>query len=113
MQWCNILFTLYVLPPPPHSQSVDRAYRIGQKKDVVVYRLITCGTVEEKIYRKQVFKGGLSRTGTEQGIQFRQVCMCTSRAVREKAMPPSWIHTLIIFALQELRDLFTFPFPHF
>ena len=52
-------------------QSVDRAYRIGQKKDVVVYRLITCGTVEEKIYRKQVFKGGLSRTGTEQGVQFR------------------------------------------
>jgi hypothetical protein len=25
-----------------------------QKRDVVVYRLITCGTVEEKIYRKQV-----------------------------------------------------------
>ena len=36
------------------NQSVDRAYRIGQKKDVVVYRLMTCGTVEEKIYRKQV-----------------------------------------------------------
>lgn len=34
-------------------------------------RLITCGTVEEKIYRKQVFKGGLSRTGTEDGVQFR------------------------------------------
>ena len=26
-----------------------------------MYRLVTCGTVEEKIYRKQVFKGGLSR----------------------------------------------------
>ena len=25
--------------------------------------------MEEKIYRKQVFKGGLSRTGTEDGIQ--------------------------------------------
>lgn len=36
------------------SQSVDRAYRIGQSKDVLVYRLMTCGTVEEKIYRKQV-----------------------------------------------------------
>jgi hypothetical protein len=36
-----------------------------------VYRLITCGTVEEKIYRKQVFKGGLSRCGTEQGTHFR------------------------------------------
>ena len=27
-----------------------------QTRDVVVYRLITCGTVEEKIYRKQVFR---------------------------------------------------------
>jgi hypothetical protein len=25
-----------------------------QTRDVVVYRLVTCGTVEEKIYRKQV-----------------------------------------------------------
>lgn len=38
---------------------------------MVVYRLITCGTVEEKMYRKQVFKGGLARTGTEAGVQFR------------------------------------------
>ena len=40
------------------SQAVDRAFRIGQTRNVVVYRLVTCGTVEEKIYRKQVFKGG-------------------------------------------------------
>ena len=57
--------------PSVDSQSVDRAYRIGQKRDVVIYRLISCGTVEDKIYRKQVFKGGLSRTGTEDGEQFR------------------------------------------
>ena len=36
------------------NQSVDRAYRIGQTKDVIVYRLMTSATVEEKIYRKQV-----------------------------------------------------------
>ena len=46
--------------PSTDNQSVDRAYRIGQTRNVVVYRLITCGTVEEKIYRKQVFKQGLS-----------------------------------------------------
>lgn len=57
--------------PSVDSQSVDRAYRIGQTKNVVVYRLISCGTVEDKIYRKQVFKGGLSRTGTQSGEQFR------------------------------------------
>lgn len=42
-----------------------RAYRIGQRRDVVVYRLITCGSVEEKIYRRQVFKGGLMRAATQ------------------------------------------------
>ena len=36
-----------------------------------MYRLISCGTVEEKIYRKQVFKGGLSRSGMEDGIPFQ------------------------------------------
>ena len=57
--------------PAADSQSVDRAYRIGQTKDVVVYRLVTCGTVEEKVYRRQVFKGGLSRAGTQDGNHFR------------------------------------------
>ena len=40
---------------------MDRCYRVGQTKDVIVYRFITCGTIEEKVYRKQVFKGGLER----------------------------------------------------
>ena len=31
------------------AQATDRAYRIGQKKDVLVYRFITKGTFEERI----------------------------------------------------------------
>ncbi|CAI7907019.1 unnamed protein product, partial [Closterium sp. NIES-54] len=50
--------------PSVDNQSVDRAYRLGQARDVVVYRLITAGTVEEKIYRKQVFKDSLMRSAT-------------------------------------------------
>ena len=57
--------------PSVDNQSVDRACRIGQMRDVVVYRLITCGTIEEKIYRKQVYKGALSRTGTDEADPFR------------------------------------------
>ena len=38
----------------PDRQAVDRAYRIGQDRDVIVYRMITAGTVEEKMYEKQV-----------------------------------------------------------
>uniref|UniRef100_A0A8R7TR51 DNA excision repair protein ERCC-6-like protein n=2 Tax=Triticum urartu TaxID=4572 RepID=A0A8R7TR51_TRIUA len=57
--------------PSIDNQSVDRAYRIGQTKDVIVYRLMTAGTIEEKIYRMQIFKWGLFRTATEQKEQTR------------------------------------------
>lgn len=40
---------------------MDRCYRIGQTKEVTVYRLIAAGTVEEKTYEKQVHKEGIRR----------------------------------------------------
>ena len=46
------------------SWFLNRVYRIGQKKTVVIYRLITCGTLEEKIYRKQIFKDALMKQTT-------------------------------------------------
>jgi SNF2 family DNA or RNA helicase len=36
--------------PADDSQAVDRCYRIGQRKDVVVYRFITAGTVEGEYF---------------------------------------------------------------
>ncbi|CAM9202605.1 unnamed protein product [Discosporangium mesarthrocarpum] len=48
--------------PAEDRQAVDRAYRIGQRRDVVVYRMIAAGTVEEKMYEKQVYKDGLRKT---------------------------------------------------
>ncbi|HNT71050.1 MAG TPA: C-terminal helicase domain-containing protein, partial [Bacteroidales bacterium] len=35
--------------PAVEAQATDRAFRIGQKKNVMVYRLINKGTIEEKI----------------------------------------------------------------
>lgn len=35
--------------PAVESQATDRAYRIGQKKDVLVHKFVTRGTIEEKI----------------------------------------------------------------
>ncbi|CAN6241018.1 unnamed protein product [Urochloa humidicola] len=71
--------------PSTDNQSVDRAYRIGQTKDVIVYRLMTSATIEEKIYKLQVFKGGLFKTATEQKEQTRY------------------------FSKSEIRELFSLP----
>ncbi|XP_074056559.1 DNA excision repair protein ERCC-6-like [Macrotis lagotis] len=67
--------------PATDAQAVDRVYRIGQKENVVVYRLITCGTVEEKIYRRQVFKNSLIRQTT--GDQKNPVRYFSKQELRE------------------------------
>ena len=44
---------------PVHDlQSIYRSFRYGQKKDVFVYRLLSRGSMEEKIYRAQVILWG-------------------------------------------------------
>ena len=46
--------------PAAEHQATDRAYRIGQEKPVFVYKLITRGTVEEKIQHLQQEKSALA-----------------------------------------------------
>lgn len=35
--------------PATDTQARERAWRIGQRKEVTIYRLITAGTIEEKV----------------------------------------------------------------
>ena len=42
--------------PAYDQQAQDRAYRIGQTRDVEVFRLISAGTIEEIVYARQVYK---------------------------------------------------------
>lgn len=42
---------------PAHDlQAQDRAYRIGQTRDVEVFRLVSSGTIEEIVYARQIYK---------------------------------------------------------
>lgn len=41
------------------NQAIDRAHRMGQQKKVVSYKLITSGTIEEKILKLQELKSAL------------------------------------------------------
>lgn len=47
----TVIFVEHDWNPQKDLQAMDRAHRIGQKKVVNVYRLITRGTLEEKIMR--------------------------------------------------------------
>lgn len=42
--------------PSTDIQARERAWRLGQKREVEIYRLMTAGTIEEKIYHRQIFK---------------------------------------------------------
>merc|ERR1712059_154790 len=67
--------------PATDSQAMARVWRDGQKRHCHIYRLVTAGTIEEKIFQRQVKKSGLACVG--------QVSTCA-------------------FTRDELRDLFTF-----
>ncbi|MBD8057677.1 DEAD/DEAH box helicase [Cellulomonas sp. JH27-2] len=45
--------------PAVEAQAVDRAHRIGQKKNVMVYRLVATGTIEEKVMALKASKSRL------------------------------------------------------
>merc|ERR1719474_1350929 len=73
--------------PATDAQAVDRSYRIGQVNDVMVYRMVTCGTIEERIYRRQISKVGLLKSVTGNSNQQRY------------------------FSKSELKDVFTLEDP--
>ncbi|MEV1131792.1 DEAD/DEAH box helicase [Agromyces sp. NPDC049794] len=45
--------------PASEAQAVDRTHRIGQAKQVMVYRLVASGTIEEKVMELKARKGEL------------------------------------------------------
>jgi DNA excision repair protein ERCC-6 len=59
------------------------AWRLGQRREVVIYRLITSGTIEEKVYQRQIFKH-----------------LLTKRILVDPRQSQS-------FSTRDLRDLFT------
>ncbi|MEG0760988.1 SNF2-related protein [Chryseobacterium sp.] len=48
--------------PAVENQAIDRCYRIGQKKQVMAYRMICKNTIEEKIIALQNKKRGIAST---------------------------------------------------
>jgi SNF2 family DNA or RNA helicase len=53
--------------PASEAQAVDRAHRIGQTKPVMVYRLVSSGTIEEKVMALKARKAALFDAVMDEG----------------------------------------------
>mmetsp|Transcript_1644 Transcript_1644/g.3282 ORF Transcript_1644/g.3282 Transcript_1644/m.3282 type:complete len:831 (-) Transcript_1644:168-2660(-) len=72
--------------PAADAQAIDRVHRIGQKRDVVVYRLIASAAIEDKMFRLQVFKRAISKTYLEAEQQVR---FFTKKDLKQLFEPPN------------------------
>jgi len=57
--------------PAVDAQAIARVWRIGQQHPVQVYRLLNCGTIEDKMFRLQIHKTGMEKTILEAENQVR------------------------------------------
>ena len=64
----RVVFLDILWNPAVMRQAMSRAFRLGQKKEVFVYRLVASGTLEEDKYKRTIWKDWLSRSIFESSI---------------------------------------------
>lgn len=88
--------------PATDLQTMARVWRDGQEKAVFVYRLICTGTIEEKIYQRQLFKREL-----QVAVGAVSSGLTPHRGTSSKP-PKSGVGNGSNFTAEELKDLFTY-----
>ncbi|PHJ18257.1 swi2 snf2-containing protein rad54 [Cystoisospora suis] len=63
--------------PANDKQALARVWRDGQKKTCFIYRFFSTGTIEEKIYQRQICKDGLSAMLVSEGENQIKDCLST------------------------------------
>ena len=64
----NVIFYDTDWNPAMDKQAQDRCHRIGQTRNVTIYRLITEHSIEENILMKSIHKRKLEELVTEEGM---------------------------------------------
>lgn len=77
--------------PQVDLQAMDRAHRIGQKRKVYVYRLITRSTVEEKIIERQAVR-----------LKLDQMVIQTGKVASQKSLSKEEYEKILIHGAAEI-----------
>ncbi|MDY3048678.1 MAG: DEAD/DEAH box helicase [Rothia sp. (in: high G+C Gram-positive bacteria)] len=72
--------------PAAEQQAVDRVHRIGQTKNVMVYRLVSAGTIEEKVMELKESKAALFDAVVDEGAFFAS--QLTAAQIRDLLAAP-------------------------
>lgn len=115
----------FLFNPTWEEQAVGRAYRLGQKKRVFVYRFVSGGTFEEIIFNTAVFKSQLAvrvvdkknvvRESAKQSTRYLCPVQPTDKEnvdailgkdpqVLDKILAGKWRDCILRVSLSELRD---------
>lgn len=68
--------------PQSDFQAIDRVHRIGQKKQVRVFRLITENTVDDRIVQRAEIKTRLDRMVIQQGRQIDRETIAEQKGMK-------------------------------
>ena len=83
--------------PANDLQALARVWRDGQKRPVTIYRLVSTGTVEEKIFQRQMLKGDVAS------------CMgYVATSAADAGRSSKGDGSKMSFSKEELKDLFKF-----
>lgn len=97
--------------PSVDLQAMARVHRDGQKRPVFIYRLLTTGTMDEKIYQRQTTKQGLADTFMDEGTTSNSTRPSSANNQKllsvSRDMKPSVGGNSNTFSLSELQDLFS------
>lgn len=90
--------------PANDLQALARVWREGQRKPVTIYRLLSAGTVEEKVFQRQILKGAVANAAGYVGASADVSsgdCAVAGTSSGSGTNPNA-------FSKEELRDLFAF-----
>ena len=87
--------------PATDKQAAARVWRDGQRKRVYIYRFLAAGTLEEKIFQRQLSKEGLQTIVVDEKTETATVSSALLQYECVAAFPPRrrCVHLHCIFSL--------------